>query len=69
VLEDTYNKYRQGYLEDSFMDSQKKLVIFIILMSPQMRDAYEGQKGVGIFPRPFIDWFDEELRNSDVADE
>ena len=69
VLEDTYNKYRQGYLEDSFMDSRKKLVIFIIRRSPQIREAYEGQKGTGIFPSPFIDWFDEELRNSDAADE
>ncbi len=69
VLEDTYNKYRQGYLEESFMDSRKRLVILIILSSPQVRESYEAQKRAGIYPSPFIDWFDDELRNSDEADE
>lgn len=69
VLEDAYNKYQQGYLEESFIDSRKKLVTVIILRSPQMLEAYEAQKSLGIFPSPFVEWFDEELRNSDVADQ
>ena len=67
VLEDAYNKYRQGYLEDSFMDSRKNLVIQIIHASQQVRTNYEGMKSTDIFPSPFIDWFDEELRSAEAA--
>jgi hypothetical protein len=67
VLEDAYNKYQQGYLEDSFMDSRKTLVIRIILGSQQVRASYEGMKNIDIFPSPFIEWFDEELRMAESA--
>lgn len=66
VLEDAWNKYQQGYLSDSFLESRQNLVIVIILASPQVREEYEAEKQAGIFPHPFIDWFDEELRKAEA---
>jgi len=67
VLEDSYTKYQQGYLDDSFLESRKNLAMVIILRSPQVRAEYEAEKRAGIFPHPFIDWFDEELRKAEMS--
>ena len=65
VLEDAYNKHQEGFLDDEFLRSRKALVEFALLSSAQVRQAYEAQKNTGIFPRPFIDWFDEDLNSLD----
>ena len=61
VLEDAYNKYREGYLDDEFMSSRMTLVRGALLSSSQLRIIYDIQRRAGLFPRPFIDWFDESL--------
>lgn len=65
LLEETYSKYQQGYIDRDFLDARVALISQKVLMSPQVREVYELMKQVRIYSRPFVDWLDVELRSSE----
>ena len=72
VLEETYNKYQEGYIDAEFLQARVNLDAMWILRSPQLRQRYElmktGFNGKnGIFTKSFINWLDGELRKSSVT--
>jgi len=61
LLEDTYNKHQQGYIDDEFLSAKTALETIRVTRSPQLREVYEGMKGEGIYTESFIQWFDAEI--------
>ena len=61
LLEDTYNKHQQGYIDDEFLAARTSLEIMRVTLSPQLREVYESMKDEGIYTESFIRWFDEEI--------
>ncbi len=69
LLEETYSKYQQGYIDRDFLDPRIALISQKILLSPQLREVYELMKQVRIYSRPFVEWLDDELRSSEFYDD
>ncbi len=69
LLEETYSKYQQGYIDRDFLDPRVALISHKILLSPQLREVYELMKQVLIYSRPFVEWLDDELRSSEFYDD
>ena len=73
VLEDTYNKYQEGYIDAEFLQARVNLTRIWILQSPQLTQRYELMKrgrGIGsggIFTHSFMVWLDGELQESSVT--
>jgi hypothetical protein len=65
VLEETYSKHQEGYLDDAFLNARVALIQSKILWSPQLREVYALMKQVGIYSKPFIEWLDIKLRESE----
>lgn len=65
LLEETYSKYQEGYLDEAFLDARVALIEGKVLWSPQLKGVYQGMKKSGIFTRPFIDWLEARLRESE----
>lgn len=61
LLEDSYNKHRQGYIDDEFLAARTALEIIRVTRSAQLREIYEGMKVEGIYTASFIRWFDGEI--------
>jgi hypothetical protein len=68
LLEETYSKYQQGYLDDSFLDARVALIRQKILLSPRLTGVYARMKKLRIYSQPFIEWLDSELRSSELYD-
>ena len=70
VLEDTYNKYQEGYIDAEFLQARVNLTRVWILQSPQLRQRYvlmkqgNGVGSGGIFTHSFMLWLDGELQKS-----
>ena len=67
LLEETYSKYQQGYIDRDFLDA--RVASQKILLSPQLREVYELMKQARIYSRPFVEWLDDELRSSEFYDD
>ena len=63
LLEDTYNKHKEGYLDDDFLNSRRSLEIYRITVSPQIRKVYETMKLQEIYTESFIHWLDDEIED------
>jgi len=61
LAEDVYTKYVLNQVDDDFIHSRTMIPQAGILRSPALREVYEIWKKAGMFPHPFIDWFDSEL--------
>lgn len=64
LLEETYFRANEGYLDKEFLESKISLMQEKVLISDQVRAGYDGMKKSRIFTQSFINWFDGELRNS-----
>lgn len=69
LLEETYSKYQQGYVDQDFLDARVALVTHKVLLSPQLREVYGLMKQVRIYSQVFIEWFDEQLKASDFYED
>lgn len=65
VLEEVYDKYQEGYIDEEFLNARVSLMAQKLLLSPQIRRSYEGMKLGGIFSKTFVQWLDGELEKSD----
>ena len=65
LLEETYSKYQEGYIDEDFLDARVALIESKILWSPQLREVYEGMKSVRIYSKPFLAWLENRLRASE----
>ncbi len=65
LVEETYNKYQEGYLDDSFLDARVALIQAKILWSSQLKAVYQEMKKEEIYSKPFTDWLDTRLRESE----
>lgn len=66
ALEEVYDKYQEGYIDDEFLNARVSLVQQKILLSPQIRRSYEGMKVAEIFTQSFVEWLDGELKKSNL---
>lgn len=64
LLEETYSKYRQGYIDQDFIDARVALVTHKVLLAPQIREVYGVMKQGRIYSQAFVRWFDEQLQAS-----
>lgn len=69
LLEEVYNKYQAGYLDDEFLNPRIKVIQVLLLNTPQVRNIHAGMMRGGIFTQSFIDWLDIELQKSDLYTE
>ncbi|MBT5218871.1 MAG: hypothetical protein HOI35_10990 [Woeseia sp.] len=69
TLEEAYDKYREGYINEEFLNARVALMQQKILLSPQIRNSYESMKIGGIFTRSFVEWLDVELKKSNLYDD
>ena len=68
LLEETYSKHQEGYIDDAFLDARLALIESKILWSPQLRTVYEDMKQNKIYTKPFITWLEGKLRASEWYD-
>jgi hypothetical protein len=66
LLEETYYRYKSGYIDRPFLDAKIKLVEVKILTLPQIRKRHELMIRTGIYTPDFINWLDNELKKSDL---
>ena len=62
LLEDTYSKYRQGYVASDVLDAKVALHTLAIQRSPQLVEVYSRMKLEKIYTLPFVSWLDHTLR-------
>jgi len=68
-LEDTYNRYLEGYIDEEFLASKTSLEILRITLSPQVNIIYEEMKSVEIYTTSFTNWLDAEIqKRSDTSE-
>ena len=68
LLEETYSKHQEGYIDDAFLEARVALIESKVLWSSQLRTVYEGMKRNRIFTEPFVEWLDVKLRASEWYD-
>ncbi len=66
ALEEVYDKYRQGYIDEEFLNARVSLMQQKLLLSTQLLKVYEKMKESGIYTQSFIEWLDVELKKSDL---
>ena len=66
LLEEAYDKYRQGYIDEEFLEARVSMMRQKILLSPQLRRVYEEMVELRIYTQSFVDWLDIELKKSDL---
>ena len=66
LLEETYYRTQEGYLDQELLDAKMALVELMILLSPQTRSSYENSKRTGIYTPSFIAWLDDQLNQSEL---
>lgn len=69
LLEEVYNKYQAGYLDDEFLNARIKVIQVLLLNTPQVRTLHAGMIRGGILTQSFIDWLEIELQKSEMYDE
>ncbi|MDC1437040.1 hypothetical protein N8303_07330 [Gammaproteobacteria bacterium] len=69
LLEEVYNKYQAGYLDDEFLNARIKVIQFLLLNTPQVRELGAGMIRGGIFTQSFVNWLEIELQKSKMYDE
>jgi hypothetical protein len=69
LLEEVYQKYKEGYLEDEFLNARITVIQTLLLNTSQVRELYNGMKRGGIYTQSFIEWLDSELQKSEMYDE
>lgn len=65
LLEETYYRFKSGYIDKDFIDAKIKLIEFKILKLPQIRKRHKKMVQTGIYTSDFIAWLDKELQKSD----
>ena len=66
ALEEVYDKYQEGYIDEEVLNARVSLMTQKLLLSPQIRRSYEGMKIGGIINKSFVQWLDGELEKSDL---
>jgi len=64
LLEETWNAAKSGYLDEAFLEPKIRLMQFKILSSPQVRERHEFMVSQGIYTQEFINWLNEQLKQS-----
>ena len=64
LLEETYSKYQEGYIDKDVLDARVALIESKILWSPQMKNVYQNMRAARIYSKPFREWLDSRLRTS-----
>ena len=67
ALEEAYNKYQEGYIDEEFLNARVSLMRTKLLASPQIRAVYEGmtnRQGGSIYTKSFVEWLNKELQKS-----
>jgi hypothetical protein len=64
ALEEAFDKRRNGYIDDEFLNARVNHMQLRLLLSPQIRSVYEGMKRNGIYTQSFVEWLERELRKS-----
>ncbi|MBL4582628.1 MAG: hypothetical protein JKY29_12495 [Gammaproteobacteria bacterium] len=62
-LEDTYNRYKEGYIDDDFLVARTNAEIQRITYSPQLLEVYGLMKDAKIYTQSFIDWLDSNIES------
>ena len=64
LLEETYNAFESGYVDEDFLRARVALIQQKILGSENLKMAYLNMKRAGIFSTRFINWLDDHLQQS-----
>jgi hypothetical protein len=69
ALEEAFDKHKAGYIDDELLSARVSLTQHKLLLSPQVRQVYEGMKRSGIYTSSFVEWLEGELRKSELYEQ